>query len=128
MRDHSVGDVIVVDEHDGRMTPVGVVTDRDLVVSVLAKGIDPDAVRADALIATAIVTAFESELVYDAIWHMRGKGIRRLPVVDTHNHLLGILTADDVLQYLAGEVTEVARIAHRPSEREEAARVRSASS
>ena len=79
-------------------------------------------------IATAIVTAFESELVYDAIWHMRGKGIRRLPVVDTHNHLLGILTADDVLQYLAGEVTEVARIAHRPSEREEAARERSASS
>jgi len=122
MRDRNVGDVIVVDEHEGRVTPVGLVTDRDLVVAVMAKGVDPDLVRAEGLIASEIVTAFESELVYDAIWHMRGKGIRRLPVVDTHNHLLGMLTADDVLQFLAEELTEVARIAPRQIKREEAAR------
>ncbi len=115
MRDRGVGDVIVVDEHDGKMTPIGVVTDRDLAVSVLASGVDPADVRADALMATVLVTAFESELVYDAIWHMRGKGIRRLPVVDMHNHLLGILTADDVLLHLAGELTAVALIASRLS-------------
>ena len=121
MRDRHVGDVIVVDEHDGQMTPVGVVTDRDLVVEILAKGANPDLLRAGDLIANEIVTAFESELVYDSIWHMRGKGIRRLPVIDSHNHLLGVLTADDVTAFLAEELTEVARIAHRQIKREEAA-------
>ena len=58
MRKHHVGDVIVVDEHEGRMTPAGVVTDRDLVVKVLALGIDPAGVRAGDLMASDVATAF----------------------------------------------------------------------
>lgn len=122
MRDHHVGDVIVVDELEGQVTPVGVVTDRNLLVEVMAKGVNPDLLRADDLIANEIVTVFESEAVYDAIWHMRGKGIRRLPVVDAHNHLRGVLTADDVTKFLAEELMEVARIAPRQIKREEASR------
>ena len=122
MRDHHVGDVIVVDEAAGVVTPVGVVTDRDLVVEVMAKGVHPERLRAEDLIAVEIVTAFESELVYDAIWHMRGKGIRRLPVVNAHNHLVGVLTADDVTRFLAEELTEVTRIAAQQTKREEATR------
>ena len=122
MRDRHVGDVIVVDEHEGQLTPVGIVTDRDLVVQVMAKGLNPDLLRAGDLIADDLVTAMESEGVYDAIWHMRNKGLRRLPVVDAHNHLLGILTADDVTEFLAEELTEVARIAPRQIKREEAMR------
>jgi CBS domain-containing protein len=110
MRERHVGDVVVVDEHEGLLTPVGVVTDRDLVVKVLSLGGDPDVVRAGDLMAKTVATAFESELVYDAIWHMRGKGIRRLPVVDARNHLLGILTADDVTRFLAQELGDMARI------------------
>ena len=88
----------------------------------MAKGVNPDLLRAGDLMSVDLVTAFESELVYDAIWHMRGKGIRRLPVVDAHNHLLGVLTADDVTEFLAEELTEVARIAPRQIKREEATR------
>ena len=80
MRDHHVGDVIVVEEHDGKSTPVGIVTDRDLVVEVVAKSVNPDPLRAGDLVTNDLVTAFECELVYDAIWHMRSKRIRRLPV------------------------------------------------
>ena len=122
MRDHHVGDVIVVDEHEGVVTPVGIVTDRDLVIKVLAKGVDPDGLRAEDVGAVEIETAFESELVYDAIWHMRGKGIRRLPVVNAHNHLIGVLTTDDVTRFLAEELAEVARIAPQQIKREEATR------
>ena len=122
MRDHHVGDVIVVDEHAGVVTPVGVVTDRDLVIEVMAKGVSPDRLRAEDLIAVEIVTAFESELVYDAIWHMRSKGIRRLPVLDSRNHLVGVLTADDVTRFLAEELTGVARIAPNQIKREQATR------
>ena len=122
MRDHHVGDVIVVDDHAGVIEPVGVITDRDLVIEVMAKGVSPGSLRAEDLIATEIVTAFESELVYDAIWHMRGKGIRRLPVVDAHNHLVGVLTADDVTRFLAEILTDVARISPLQIKREEARR------
>ena len=122
MRDHHVGDVIVVDEHAGVVTPVGVVTDRDLVIEVMAKGVSPDSLRAEDLIAVEIVTAFESELMYDAIWHMRGKGIRRLPVVDAHNHLVGVLTTDDVTRFLAEQLSDLARISPLQIEREKARR------
>jgi CBS domain-containing protein len=121
MRDHHVGDVIVVDEREGKLTPVGIVTDRDLVVQVMAKGLNPDLPRAGDMIVDELVTAVESEGVYDAIWHMRNKGIRRLPVVDAHNRLLGVLTADDVTEFLAEELTQVARIMPRQIKVEEAA-------
>ena len=122
MRDSHVGDVIVVDEGEGHMTPIGIVTDRDLVVAVLAEGISPEGLRAGDLIVGEVITAFESELVYDAIWHMRGKGIRRLPIVDAQCHLKGVLTADDVTRFLAEELTSVARITPRQRTKEEATR------
>ena len=118
MRERHVGDVIVVDEHEGLLTPVGVVTDRDLVVEVLATDTDPAALRAEDLMASNVETAFESELVYDAIWHMRRAKVRRLPVVDALNHLLGILTADDVTRFLAQEMSDMAQIATHQIERE----------
>jgi CBS domain-containing protein len=69
----------------------------DMIVRIMAKGVDPNLVQAGDLIADGLVTAVAREDVYDAIWHMRSKGVRRLPVVDDHNHLLGVLTADDVM-------------------------------
>ena len=121
MRERTVGDVVVVDEHEGLLTPVGVVTDRDLVVKVLAMDIDPAVLRAEDLMASNVETAFESELVYDAIWHVRGKSIRRLPVVDAHNYLLGMLTANHVTRFLARELGDMARVATHQTEREEIA-------
>ncbi len=110
MCERHVGDVVVVDEHDKQSTPVGVVTDRDLVVKVLALAMDPAAQRAEDLMSDTVELAFESELVFDAIWHMRGKGIRRLPVVDDRNHLVGILTADDVTRFLAKQLADLTRL------------------
>jgi len=122
MRDHHVGDVIVVDEYEGRQMPVGIVTDRDLVVQIMAKGVTPELVRAGDMLVGDLVTVVETEGVYDAIWHMRSKGIRRLPVVDIHAHLLGVVTADDVTEFLATELTELARIVPRQIKLEEATR------
>jgi CBS domain-containing protein len=120
MRESHVGDVIVVDVQDGMMSPVGVVTDRDLVIEVVAKGLDPASVRAGDLLAADAVMAIDSENIYDAVWHMRGKGIRRLPVIDAQGHLVGVLTADDVTRALAEELTELTRIAPDQVRREQA--------
>jgi CBS domain-containing protein len=117
-----VGDVIVVDEGEGGATPVGIVTDRDLVVQVMAQGVAPESLHAEDLITAELVTVLESETVYDAIWHMRSRGIRRLPVVDAKCRLLGILTADDVSRFLAEELTEIARAVPHQIKRETAVR------
>jgi CBS domain-containing protein len=113
MRDQHVADVLVIENRDGRLTPVGLVTDRDLVVQVLARDKDPNQICAADLMCADLETVLDSELVYDAIWHMRKRQIIRLPVVDAHGALVGMLTADDVAEFLASELTEVARLRKR---------------
>jgi CBS domain-containing protein len=120
MREHHVGDLVVVDEEDGALRPVGVVTDRDLVVQVIAKGLDPGRLRAEDLLTGSLVTAYESELVHDAVWHMRGNGLRRLPIVDQQEHLFGMLTVDDVARYLAEELADLIGVASAQRRREQA--------
>jgi signal-transduction protein with cAMP-binding, CBS, and nucleotidyltransferase domain len=119
MRERHVGDVVIVETVEGGVRPVGVVTDRDLVVQVLARGVEPAQCMAEDLMDEDVHTAVGSESTYDAIWHMRSQGIRRLPIVDAHNRLLGILTADDVTEFLAQELSALARIPLRQASREQ---------
>jgi len=110
MRRHHVGDLIVVDRRDGKLLPVGIVTDRDLTVEVLAQRLDPDSLTAGDLMRRGLVTAKETEQVHDAIERMRTKGVRRLPVVDDQGGLIGVLSVEDVTELLAEELTETTRI------------------
>jgi signal-transduction protein with cAMP-binding, CBS, and nucleotidyltransferase domain len=111
MRNSHVGHVIVVDEANGEPVPVGIVTDRDLVMRVMACGVEPQAVHAADLIGGPLDTVLESEAVYDAIWHMRRRGISRMPVVDDRGRLRGMLSKDDVTMFLANELVEATAVA-----------------
>lgn len=112
MRDRHVGAVVVVEALDDQgPRPIGIVTDRDLVVQVMANGANPEALQAGDIMAAVLTRANEGETVYDAVWHMRGKGVRRLPVVDERDRLVGILAADDVMRALAEAMMEVSRTA-----------------
>jgi CBS domain-containing protein len=127
MRERHVGDVVVVERRgDGKAVPVGIVTDRDLAVEVLAQGLDPQLPTARDLMGREIVTVTGSEPVHDALLQMRTRGIRRLPVVDALGALVGVVTADDALRFLAESLTEVARIAAQQVHREERSLARAA--
>lgn len=119
MRDRHVGDVVIVEAVEGGLRPVGVVTDRDLTVQVMARGMDPEHCVAEDLMDEDLRTALGSESTFDAIWHMRSQGIRRLPIVDAHGLLLGIVSAADVADFLAQELTALARIPLRQASREQ---------
>lgn len=121
MRNHHVGDLIVAERRDGLLRPLGVVTDRDLVVKVLAEGVAPETLTAGDLMMRELVSAQEYELLHEAIARMRAHGVRRLPVIDTAGSLVGVLTADDVVEFLAEELSGVARIFPRQSELERSA-------
>lgn len=110
MRQYHVGAVIVIETQNGRQTPVGIVTDRDLVVEVLATELDNTVITVGDIMAPEIFTIKESTATYEAIEYMRRKTIRRLPVVDESGELVGILTLDDVLELLSGELQDLAKL------------------
>jgi len=123
MRDHHVGALIVVAKRDGTTKPIGIVTDRDLVVAVVAAaGVRPESLTVRDVMSSDLVLAQETDGVFEAVERMQDSGTRRLPVVTADGTLLGILTLDDVLRMLAGELTALAIAAQRSVTRETHAR------
>jgi CBS domain-containing protein len=104
MRHHHVGDLVVVADPEAERIPLGVVTDRDLAIEVLAPGLDPAVTTVGALIRHPVVIATESEDTADVIERMRVQGVRRIPVVDGRGAAVGIVTLDDMLRHLADEI------------------------
>ena len=122
MRDHHVGDLVVVDEQAGRRVPVGIVTDRDLVIEILARQVEPGSVTVGDVMSGELVTARESDGLFDTLQRMRAKGVRRVPVVDAGGALAGIVAVDDFLDLLAEEISALARLVSREQARERTAR------
>lgn len=110
MRQHHVGDVLVVEERNGIRVPVGIVTDRDLVVEIMAPELDQSVITVSDIMAPELTTVKEGTGVFEAIQYMRGKGVRRLPVVNESGGLVGILALDDLLELLSEELFELAKL------------------
>lgn len=118
MRKHHVGDLVVVEERSGKNVPVGIVTDRDILIRVVGEDLGLDEFAVEDVMTTDITTARESDEIPEALHRMREKGIRRLPVVDDKNHLKGILTADDIIDLMAEEIGNLAQLIRNEYHRE----------
>jgi CBS domain-containing protein len=104
MRSQHVGCVVVV--NDAR--PVGIVTDRDIVLGVVASARKPAETAVREIMSANLTTVNVNYDLLDAVRLMRARGVRRLPVVDEHRHLLGIITMDDTLAALGAEIGDLA--------------------
>lgn len=122
MRHYHVGSLVVVDDLAGKRVPVGIVTDRDLVVEVEAMDLDPKVITVGDIMTSDLVTVPESQGVLETMEVMRFKGVRRLPVVDSEGRLAGIVTIDDFLEVLAEELTDLSHIISKEQAREAQAR------
>jgi CBS domain-containing protein len=107
MRKHHVGDVVVVDNMTGRV-PVGILTDRDIVIETLALGIDAETFTAGDLMSTPVVTVGQDEGYAETLHLMRTHALRRMPVVTASGALCGIVTIDDLVNKLALELSLLA--------------------
>ena len=110
MRQHHVGSLVIVAADADVNRPVGVITDRDLVVEVMAAGLDPAAVLVSEVVNETLYSVRDSADLFDALRLMRDHGVRRLPVVDGDGGLQGIFTVDDWVALLAEEMSELSRL------------------
>jgi len=124
MRTYHVGSLVVVEAGSDPAKPLGIVTDRDLVVEVMAERVAPEDVAVGDVMSYGLVTAREDEGVWDVILRMRARGVRRLPIVDGDGALVGIVTMDDMLELLSGELSALVTLTRREQAREEAVRSR----
>ena len=120
MRRHHVGDLVVVQESGDGQIPLGIITDRDIVVEA---GLDPKALTVGEIMAQELVTGREDDGILDTLQIMRTKGVRRLPIVGEDGGLLGIVTVDDLIEVFAEELTDLARVISRGRAREAQARL-----
>lgn len=118
MRLRHVGDVVVVDDAESKRSPIGVVTDRDIVVEVLGNELDPAKITLREIMRKPAVIACTSEDVMQAVERMRIHGVRRIPVVDESSNLVGILCLDDLLKPLATAAATLAEVIAREQDRE----------
>ena len=124
MRQHHVGSLVVVEEGADPRKPVGLVTDRDLVVELVAENVPVDQVSIGDVMSNTVESAREDEGVWDVLRRMREKGVRRMPIVDAHGALAGIVTMDDAVDLLAEELSDLAKLMSRERQREQETRTR----
>jgi CBS domain-containing protein len=105
MCEHSVGALVISDESG--VTPLGVITDRDLVWMV-AEGLDPKVAVVAQFVGAPLHTARVTDGLAEVTRKMREHGVRRLPIVDSENRLIGLVSLDDVLVLLGRELADVA--------------------
>jgi CBS domain-containing protein len=118
MREYHVGDVIVARESYGRREPVGILTDRDVALGVVAEEVDPASVSVGDTMTFELTTVSEDSDLMHAIEVMREKGIRRIPVVDADEALVGILTVDDILDVLSEILLDLVHLVDQQRKRE----------
>lgn len=111
MREHHVGDVVIVQGREGEaQIPRGIITDRDLVIELLALEVPPDSVTVGDIMSYELITCLESDGLWDVLKRMQSREIRRMVVVNDAGGLIGILTVDDLLELLAEEMTALAKL------------------
>jgi CBS domain-containing protein len=119
MRHYHVGDVVIVERHGEVATPVGILTDRDIVVEVLAEGVNPDTVTAADVMSRDLLLLNEGEAISSAIERMHVRGVRRAPVIDNSSGLIGLLSVDDLIEIMAEQLQQLSTLFKRQQVQEQ---------
>ena len=118
MRERHVGSLVVVVDRASERVPVGILTDRDIVVAVVAKALDPRALKVGDVMTSGVFVVREQDGPAEVLRAMRENGVRRVPVVTRSGALAGILAIDDLLELMSDELIDFVRTFARERVRE----------
>ena len=119
MRLDHVGSLVVVDENQ---TPLGMITDRDIAIEVVARKLNPEQLTVKDIMTSPVVTATPNESMVVALARMREFGVRRLPIVDEQGKLVGVISNSNLVEELSGLLDSLVRNIHSSKTREVALR------
>jgi CBS domain-containing protein len=122
MREQHIGDVVVVKPHGEGNKPVGILTDRDIVLELVAKGINLGEVTIGDAMSYELLTLPQDMDLLEAMAEMRSHAVRRAPVVDERGMLVGILSIDDVLGIVTELLTDMSCLVNKGRRREKTRR------
>jgi signal-transduction protein with cAMP-binding, CBS, and nucleotidyltransferase domain len=122
MRDQHVGCLIITDTKEEKVVPVGILTDRDIVIEIVSKDLSLDEVTVGDVMTYTLLKVTEDENIFEIAQRMRARGVRRVPVISRLGELIGILAADDILELLSQELSLLSRITAREAEQEKCKR------
>ena len=122
MREQHVGALVVTVEGGGHEQVVGLITDRDIAIEVLARDLNPAEVRVGQLASRHLASVADTASIPEAMAVMRSAGVRRLLVTEQAGRLVGFVAADDVLEALAGQLGALAEALRSGTAREAAER------
>lgn len=110
MQEAKVGSLVVVDVVPNGDLPIGIITDRDIALKVATHDVRPSMLLVEDFVSATLLTVEGKEDVYNVLGKMRQKRVRRVPVVDKDGFLMGIISIDDILDFLVGELKEMTDI------------------
>lgn len=118
MRDRHVGSLVVIEDNGDWVEPVGIITDRDIVIEVIAENVSVDNVTVGDIMTYALLKVNVQDSILDTAQRMRARGVRRIPVIESTGELTGILALDDILELLSEEMSLLTRVTTREAEQE----------
>ena len=118
MRERHVGAVVVTEGDPARPQVAGIITDRDIVCARITRATDLSSISAAEAMTTHPLLIREQDSAGAAVAHLRARGVRRAPVVAEDGTLIGVISADDLLAHLAGEIAALAGIVFRQTHAE----------
>jgi len=110
MRQHHVGELLVVELRNGERSPIGILTDRDIVIDVIAEEANLDAISVEDIMSYKLITANENDDLMSTIKRMRNNGIRRIPVVNIAGGLIGVLSINDIMDVITEQLIDIDQI------------------
>ena len=110
MRKNNVGSIVIVDQKADGVVPVGIITDRDVVVEVIAKGYNPKLKRVDEVMNRSLKAVNESDGLYEVLHFLQKYRVNRAPVINSSGKLVGIISTDDALELISDELMQIARL------------------
>ncbi len=118
MREHHVGSVVVTHKANGERVPLGVLTDRDIAIELVAMEVELSAVSVGDAMSYELLTLQERDTMLNGLERMRDRGTRRAPVVNEHGGLVGIVAVDDMIELIAEQLLDVVTLVNRGARRE----------
>jgi len=119
MRRHHVGDLVVVEKEGEEARPVGIITDRDIVIEVVAQKIDPDSLTVKDIMSTDPLRVAETVSLLDTLELMKQRGVRRVLVIADRGGLQGLLSEDDAIELIAEQINDLTQLVDREITREQ---------